>query len=74
MEHTQVDKKGRQVVSREDLRFALDQADLELSPKHLRLLMDRLASKGGDESRVDYSQLLAALTPAEDPVVIKVRR
>lgn len=62
-------KKGR--VSREDLRFALDQADLELAPKLLRMLMDRLAVPG-DDNNVEYAKLLAALTPADDPAVAKV--
>lgn len=68
-----MDKKGKKVVSREDLRFALDQAELDLCPKHLRQLMDHLAVKGED-SLVDYGRLLVALTPSDDPVVVKVRR
>lgn len=67
----QVDKKGKKVVSREDLRFALDQSELDLCPKHLRQLMDHLAVKGED-SLVDYARLLVALTPSDDPVVVKV--
>lgn len=67
----QVDGKKKGRVSREDLRFALDQADLELAPKLLRLLMDRLAVPGDDNS-VEYAKLLTALTPADDPAVAKV--
>lgn len=69
----QLDKKGKGIVSREDMRFALDEADVDLSPKHARLLMDHFAT-GGNEGSVDYRRLLDAFSPAHDPVVAKVRK
>jgi Ca2+-binding EF-hand superfamily protein len=36
-----LDKNKKGKVTREDMRFALDQADLELSHKHVRALMDK---------------------------------
>jgi Ca2+-binding EF-hand superfamily protein len=68
----QLDRKGKGRVSREDMRFALDQADLLLGSKSLRCLMDRYASEA-DQGCVDFARLLSALTPQELPAVVKVR-